>query len=100
MLYNPAALAYHDHTTDILSFCKRQFKVGKASRTFLQKHSELDWFLGGQNELKKLAKWGSLCSLIAGAEHILDKIFLLPLPRTFYNVVLKVNYAKGSLSSE
>jgi len=41
-----------------------------------------------------------VCSWMAGVEHLLDKIFLLPLPHAFYNAVLKVNYAKGSVSPE
>jgi len=100
LLYNPGAVAYHDHATDILSFCKRQFEVGKASRTFLKKHPELDWFLGGQEDMRKLAKWGHFCHLVERMEHILDKIFLFPLPHAFYKAVLKVSYAEGSISSE
>jgi GT2 family glycosyltransferase len=100
LLYNADAVAYHDHATDILAFCKRQFNVGKASRTFLHEHPELDWFLGGQDDLEKLAKWGFLCSWTAAAGHLLDKLLLLPLPHAFYNAVLRVNYAKGSVSSE
>ena len=100
LFYNPAAVAYHDHETDILSFCKRQLKVGKASRIFLKKHPGLDWFLGSPNELKTITKWESVSSFMERVGHIMDKVFFLPLPHVCYKALLKVNYVKGSVSTE
>lgn len=100
LLYNQNAVAYHHHSMDIPSFCRRQVNVGKASRIFLRKHPELDWFLGNPGALKKLKAFSFLLPAIEKIINFVDKTFLFSFPRIFYDIVLKANYAKGALASE
>ena len=45
LLYNAEAVADHDHPTDLVRFCRRQYQVGMCSRVFLAKHPELETHL-------------------------------------------------------
>ncbi len=97
LLYNPKAVAYHDHPVDIHSFCRRQFMVGNTSRIFLRKHPELEWFLGSSRDVEKWARLGFLSGVIERAEGFLDKRLLLSLPHALYSLVLKANYGMGAI---
>jgi GT2 family glycosyltransferase len=98
LYYNPRAIAYHDHSTDISAFCMRQVKTGKASRTFLGKHPELSWFLGSTPDLKKISLLSPVAVLMEKLINYIDTSFLITLPHLFYDMVLKVNYAKGAVT--
>lgn len=98
LFYNSSAMASHDHPIDIPSFCKRQFKVGRASRVFLRKHPELEWFLGARNHLRKWARLAQALVVVEKVVNVADKMFLLPLPHPLYRIILKANYAKGALT--
>jgi len=98
LFYNPSAIAYHDHPVDIPSFCERQFKVGKASRVFIEKYPELEWFLGDRNHLRKWARLAQWLVAVANLANLADSRFLLPLPHSLYGIIMKANYAKGALT--
>lgn len=100
LFYNKNAVAYHYHPMDILSFCRRQFNVGKASRIFLEKHPELSSFLGSLTQLRKMALLNPLVIPFERLLNFLDRAFSVPFPRIFYDAVLRVHYAKGALSAE
>lgn len=46
LVYEPHALAFHDHPTDFDRFCGRQEEAGFSAAIFFRKHPELRSFLG------------------------------------------------------
>jgi GT2 family glycosyltransferase len=46
LVYEPAALAFHDHDTDIRRFAARQERVGRGALLLWQRHPSLGPFLG------------------------------------------------------
>jgi GT2 family glycosyltransferase len=46
IVYAPRALTFHHHPTSILSFLVRQEKSGRSAAVFLEKHPEMEDFLG------------------------------------------------------
>jgi GT2 family glycosyltransferase len=40
MVYRAAAIGYHDHPNDVRAFARRQFKVGEATLTMLEKYPD------------------------------------------------------------
>lgn len=98
LYYNRNAVAYHDHPVDIPNFCVRQFNVGRASRIFLKKHPELGWFLGNVGALKKFILLKPGLSVLENVLHFMDNSLLVSLPRIFYDIILKANYAKGAIT--
>lgn len=99
LLYNPRAVAYHYHPVDLLSFCKRQFNVGRVSRTFIKKHPELTWFLGSE-KIENLSMLNLFSNVFTRTLNFMDKTFLMPVPHKFYKIILHTNYYKGIVSSE
>ena len=97
LFYYPSAAAYHDHPVDIPAFCKRQLKVGRASRIFLKKHPELKGFLGDRKHLGTWTRFPRWLKILERIVNVADMRFLLPFPHALYGVVLKANYAKGAL---
>ena len=49
LAYAPAAIAWHDHPTTVVSHLRRQHEVGRSAGVFRRIHPELDGFLGFAN---------------------------------------------------
>jgi len=96
LFYNPDALAYHYHPVDVSSFCKRQENVGKASKIFIKKHPELEWFLGDKGLLEKNAEPYFKAVIYKNIVNILDKFFNISLSHDIYKFVLDTHYAKAA----
>lgn len=73
MVYNPRAVAYHDHPTDFSSFRLRQLKVGYSAWSFYKLHPEMEQFLGinkvFDSSWLRRAKMGLLGWLCSRTEH-------------------------------
>ena len=96
LFYNPDAVAYHDHPMNIVSFRRRQYNVGMASRIFLKRHPELSGFLGDRKHLMKWALLDRSLSMVGKGMNLVDRM-MLPLPHRFYAILLKASYARGAL---
>lgn len=97
LFYNSSALAYHYHPVTVISFCKRQENVGKASGIFIGKHPELEWFLGDRNNLARSAKSYLKSIIYKIFINIIDSIFLISLPHKLYKFILDTHYAKAAM---
>ncbi len=93
LCFESGAAAYHDHPTDVHSFCLRQFNVGKSSRFFLQKHPELQPFLGGE-DLDRWLKYRTPVKFLSHLAGFLDQKHIR-LPHKFYKLILHTNYCLG-----
>ncbi len=70
LVYEPAALTWHDHPTSLRSFIRRQRKVGYSAWQFYQKHPEMAGFLSvlkarrySYGQRLRMALFTALCSL-------------------------------------
>jgi glycosyltransferase involved in cell wall biosynthesis len=96
LCYNPRAVAYHDHDTDVRRYCQRLVDSGRFSRILLQKHPELEPQLRSTRQARRWARflWG-LNGLIACASY-LDRSLRIPLPKAFYWAIVHASYVKGA----
>jgi GT2 family glycosyltransferase len=96
LYYNPRAVAYHDHDTDLKRYCRRLVEAGRFSRILLRKHPELESQLRSTRQARRWARffWG-LKGLVAAAG-FLDNALRVPLPRAFYWALVHANYVKGA----
>jgi glycosyltransferase involved in cell wall biosynthesis len=95
LLYNAEAVADHDHPTDLVRFCRRQYQVGVCSRVFLGKHPELESYLGSAPQMRRRARLGMLDGALARIADLLDRRVRLRLPARWYWALLTANYARG-----
>jgi GT2 family glycosyltransferase len=93
LCFESGAAAYHDHPTDVRSFCLRQFNVGRSSRSFLQKHPELKPFLGGE-DLNRWLKYRMPVKFLSHLAGFLDQKHIR-LPHRIYKLILHTNYCLG-----
>jgi GT2 family glycosyltransferase len=100
LLYNAEAVADHDHPTDLVRFCRRQYQVGMCSRVFLAKHPELETHLGSAAQMRRRASLASLWQTLAPMAGWLDRRVRLPLPRRWYWAFLATSYARGVVEGE
>lgn len=98
ILYNCNAKTYHYHKMSIISFCKRQFNIGRFSRLMYKKHPELYEFLN-IHRVSALSRHRPTAYLFKYFIFICD-YFKIPLPHEIYNYVLNVYYAMGYRKSE
>ncbi|OQY11895.1 MAG: hypothetical protein B6I31_04100 [Desulfobacteraceae bacterium 4572_19] len=96
LFYNPDAMAYHFHPVDLISFCRRQENVGRASNIFIKKHPELSWFLGDRMHLSKTASFYLRASLQKMVVNIFDRWFGFSFSHERYRFILDTHYAKGA----
>ncbi len=93
LCFESGATAYHEHPTDVRSFCLRQFNVGMSSRSFLQKHPELETFLGGE-DLDRWLKYRTPVKLLSYLAGFLDQKNVR-LPHRIYKLILHTSYCLG-----
>jgi len=96
LYYNPRAVGYHDHETDVRRYCQRLVDSGRFSRILLRKHPELEPQLRSTRQARRWARflWG-LNGLIACANY-LDRSLRVPLPKAFYWTLVHASYVKGA----
>ena len=97
LLYNADAVAYHDHPTTLLQFCRRQYQVGRCSRVFLAKHPELESHLGSVSRMRRRATMRMPERVLEWTANLLDGRFRVRLPASWYAGLLGANYARGVL---
>ena len=100
LYYNSNAVAYHHHKVGISSFCQRQQNVGRASKIFVKKHPELDWFLGDRGFLEKKSKAYPIAVILGVILNFLDSTFQMAASHERYKFILDTNYAKGAVEKE
>ena len=102
LLYNPDAVADHDHPTDLVRFCRRQYQVGMCSRVFLAKHPELESHLGSMR--RRCGGRATLATAMEGPGAAWPTCSTgtsaLPLPRRWYWAFLTTSYARGVVDGE
>ncbi|MCX8070373.1 MAG: glycosyltransferase, partial [Thermodesulfovibrionales bacterium] len=98
ILYNINARTYHYHKINILTFCKRQYNIGKFSRLMFNKHPELLEFLN----IHRVSKWSRhrpIAYLMKYLILVCDTLNI-SLPHKVYSYVLNVHYAMGYKKDE
>jgi GT2 family glycosyltransferase len=100
LFYNAEALADHDHPTDLVRFCRRQYQVGMCSRVFLAKHPELEAYLGSASQMRRRVSLGILGGVLARIANLLDRHVRLQLPARWYWALLTTSYARGVVRGE
>jgi glycosyltransferase involved in cell wall biosynthesis len=96
LLYNPRAIAYHDHPITIGDFCKRQYVTGRSSRLFLGKHPEFESTLFPTGELRCVGAGGLGERIGQRLASLADRYLRLPLSDGYYGGVLWRHYAVGA----
>ncbi len=100
LLYNAEAVADHDHPTDLVRFCRRQYQVGMCSRVFLAKHPDLESYLGNASQMRQRAARGLIGIALARIADLLDRHLRLQLPVRWYWALLTASYARGVVRGE
>ena len=95
ILYNANAKTYHYHKMDILSFCKRQYNIGRFARLMYDKHPELYEFLN-INRVHRWSRHKPLACLLKYFIYVCDML-KIQLPYKLYSYVLNVHYSVGYL---
>ena len=54
IIYQPEAIAYHNHPMNIESFCERQYKAGRMAVVFAEIHPELARLIGTDQKIELL----------------------------------------------
>ncbi len=54
IIYQPEAIAYHNHPMNIESFCERQYKAGRMAVVFAEIHPELALLVGTDQKIELL----------------------------------------------
>lgn len=98
LCFEHRAIAFHNHPIDFSSFCRRQFNVGKSSRSFLKKHPELKVLLGDK-DLDKWVRYRLPAAILAKLVNRLDHRNI-GLPRRIYNFILLTFYCLGAKSGD
>jgi len=95
--FHPAAVAYHDHPTNLAQFCRRASRVGAVSRLMIRKHPELAKSLFGHALLRRLSR--AIAMPLVPVADFIDRRLRLPLPDLFYRAIVAVHYAEGAASA-
>ena len=99
MVYRPSARTRHNHPTTLSSFRRRQRKAGAAAATFARKHPELSHWLGLEEAAETRP---GRRPLRIGLQELVVRLldpFGIPLPRGFYDRVLRWDYVQGIRSA-
>ncbi|HIJ59283.1 MAG TPA: glycosyltransferase [Nitrospirae bacterium] len=98
IFYNEKAKTQHFHKINILTFCKRQFKIGNFSKIMYSKHPELYSFLN-LHRAYKLSRHKPIAFLLRYFIYICDALNI-SLPHRLYSYVLNVYYSIGYLKGK
>ena len=92
--YNARAITRHYHPTNVDSFARRQYTVGKSGAIFYQKHPELGHFLGVHELSARTPASEAQLSWLRRKARLGEKFRVLARPKVF-ETLMREHYLRG-----